>query len=70
LLKRKAKSLNFHPNSERAKNGGVLGEEIFCPRALPACGGQRIFCPARRFCGGRGISSFQVSLFAFVNQIW
>jgi len=23
----------FRPNDERAKNGGVSGEEIFCPRA-------------------------------------
>jgi len=32
-----------YKKGERAKNGGVLGEEIFCPRAnrvfLPAAGG-------------------------------
>jgi len=43
--------MSFHVNNspsdsgERAKNGGVLGEEIFCPRAVG------FFCPPPQAAG-------------------
>ena len=47
---------------ERAKNGGVLGEEIFCSRADFS----DLFLPAAR---RRRAISKQVSFLAFMNQI-
>ncbi len=35
----------IRPNDERAKNRGVLGEEIFCPRA------DEFFCPPPQAAG-------------------
>jgi len=45
-------------SGERAKNGGVLGEEIFCPRA------NGFSCPPPQAAGN---SSVQVSLLGFVD---
>jgi len=50
LLVRNIKSKKFSGESERAKNGGVLGEEIFCPRA------DGFSCPPRQL-AGRAIPS-------------